>query len=306
MKPFSKAILLFGLSVQCGALFSETDNFTMSLPSQSCTGWDKNFNIVGDYHHIQDASIQHGKFRHHDFGFREGKVLANGVYHFDKEKHLSLGIGYMNSHLDFDKRPHIRDSTFENLLVTAGTTVKSSDGWHWNGQLALQLNTDDISSRYCFFSGILEGKYEWKRRSNLHIGLIGVSGLRYTRVLPILGIDFKQSEQWKFNLIFPTNISAVYSFNHNFSLEAGLRTFLSRQRFSKHEEGRYERGFIAYRNLGAELTFNYKIHERLQASLQVGETLGGRIRLSNKHDTQRRHLKLKPSPYVGLQACLAF
>ena len=167
------------------------------------------------------------------------------------------------------------------------------------------MNTDHFSlSRYTFFTGLLHGAYKWHSKRNLHVGIVAYGGMRYSRMLPVIGIDYKKSEKWQFNAVFPLNVSAVYSLNSNWSAEAGLRYFLTRQRLGNDEELR--RGFVAYRNWGAEAGLNYRCNDHISLNVHVGESLAGRMRVSRHDDRHRHHYKIKPAPYFGLMAKIAF
>ncbi|MBS0655532.1 MAG: hypothetical protein JSR46_07140 [Verrucomicrobia bacterium] len=123
-------------------------------------------------------------------------------------------------------------------------------------------------------------------------------------MLPVVGMDYTHSEKWKFNLVFPLNVSAVYSMDSNWSCEGALRYFLTRQRLEKDD--RIHRGLVAYRNWGAEIGLNYRLSERIYINAHVGESIAGRMRVSNHEDRHRHHYKIKPAPYFGLVAKIDF
>lgn len=305
---FRKNLLLtLTLSSCMHAAFADTDNMSVSTLSSEGPDTSKTFDIVADYNHVARANVDHPhRFKHDHFSFSEGLVIASYNHAFSAEKSIKAGLGYMNSHMNLDSHHHARHKSFDNLLATIGGTVKSGKEVEVTGQLGMQLNTDHPTWRYSFYTGNLEAIYAYKHRSNLHVGILGVAGLRYSRMLPILGFDFQATDKWKINCIFPTKISTVYSLTKQLSCEAGFRTFLSRQRFGTDEPKHLRRGFIAYRNLGFEVAMNYYLNSTAFVNLHVGETFGGRVRLSNHHDNHRRHLKLESSPYVGFTAFVAF
>lgn len=300
-------VLPFALSACFGTVFADTDNMSVSTLSSEGPDTSKKFDIVADFNHVARAHVREPhQFKHDHFSFREGLVIASYNHNFDAEKSIKAGVGYMNTHTNLNSHHHVHHKSFDNLLLTLGGTIKNGKEVEVQGQVGAQLNTDHPTFRYSFYTGSLEAKYAYKNSSTLHVGILGVAGLRYSRMLPILGFDYKPSEKWKVNCIFPTKISTVYSFTQQLSCEAGFRTFLSRQRFGTNEPKHLRRGFIAYRNLGFEVAANYALNQTAFVNLHVGETFGGRVRLSDHHDSHRRHMKLKPSPYFGFTAFVAF
>jgi hypothetical protein len=159
-------------------------------------------------------------------------------------------------------------------------------------------------SRYTFFTGSLHGVYDYKKDTHLHVGLLAYSGMRYSRALPIIGFDYKISPKWMLNAVFPTNMSLAYTINDHWVLDGAIRLMLTRQRFNDHEH--YKRGLVAYRNWGAEAGVNFIWNPTVRVNLHVGETFAGRMRISNRKDHHRKHLRLGAAPYVGLDATISF
>ena len=278
------------------------------LPLTLLSAEDAPVECIANYDHINSSKFNspHSS-RHHSLSFGEGTFLATYTQKLNSQLGLKYGVGYTNTKLDFTHRPHIEQKTFNNLLLSIGGYVKTQDKWLWDTNLYLQMNTEQLSlSRYTFFRGYLHGKYEWKEDINLHVGLEGVTGMHYTHIWPSVGFDYQYSPKIRFNAIFPSNLSAIYFFTERTSINASAHFFLSRQRLGINESDHLKRGLIAYRNVGLELGFNYRIMDRLLANIHIGQALGGRLRVSRRNDRKRHHYRQKPAPYFGLVACLAF
>jgi hypothetical protein len=190
------------------------------------------------------------------------------------------------------------------MLFHVGAKTRELEGWKWKANILAQVNTEHFSSRYTFFEGELYGRYAWHQNRNLYAGILAFTGLRYSRALPIVGFDYKFSDKWKLNAVFPLDMALVYFINPHWSVDAGIRYFLNRQRLGEH--GTFRRGFVAYRNWGAEGGLNYALNESVRIKLHVGDAFAGRMRISNHNDRHRKHLKLDSSVYYGLDASIAF
>ena len=278
------------------------------LPFTPLSAEDAPVELIATYDHINSSKFKfpHSS-RHHTLSFGEGTFLATYTYKLSSQLGLKYGIGYTRTKLGFTHRPHIEQKTFNNLLLSIGGSIKTQDKWLWDTNLYLQMNTEHLSlSRYTFFRGYLHGKYEWKEDINLHVGLEGVTGMHYTHIWPSVGFDYQYSPKIRFNAIFPSNVSAIYFFTERTSINASAHLFFTRQRLGINESDHLKRGLIAYRNVGLEIGFNYRIMDRILANVHIGEALGGRLRVSHRHDRKRHHYRQKAAPYFGLVACLAF
>jgi hypothetical protein len=269
---------------------------------------EKDFDLTATFDHIHASKFSSPHVRRHDsLSFTDSNVLANYKQELSEKNGLEYGIGYNNVHFGWDKHPKLEEKNIHNLLLSFGGYTKERENWRWNGKVYLQMNTEHLSlSRYTLFRGFLHGVYDWKKDIRLHTGLEGVTGMRYTRIWPVIGFDWKYSPKIHFNVILPSNISAIYSFTDRFSAVAAVRFFLSRQRLGNHEHHHLKRALIAYRNTGLELGLNYQIAEKLLANVHVGEAFGGRLRVSRRNDSHRHHYKLNAAPYLGAALQVSF
>ena len=269
----------------------------------SITADEKPFTLFLDYNKVSPAKVHHPHKHHHEkFGFAEGRALALYTHRFS-EWGIRLGVGAMKTDMQWKGHHPFTKRHFTNALFSLGAYTTAIEKWVWDLNMSLQVNTQQFSSRYTFTRALLHGRYAWTKKAGLHVGLLGTAGMRYTTVLPVIGIDYKRSK-WQYNLVFPINISAFYSFTDNWSAGAALRSFSSRQRMLK--EDHLSRGLVLYRDVGLELGVVYQLGDTITANVHVGETLGGRVRVSNQHNRDRKHYKLRPSPYFGLEFQLNF
>lgn len=296
-----KILLLIGLTTPLatysGALFSEQE-----------TKKENPFSLYLTSHVVDRAKFQKPhSWQDHHVRFSESKGLVQYTHKIDPYNGLKFGVGYAYTQFGWNKRPRVKEKRFENVLFSLGGYTAAQEKWLFDGDLFMQINQNHFAlSRYSFFGGFLHGKYEWRSNVNFHTGICGTAGMRYTYILPIFGFDYQATKQLKLNAIFPTNISAVYSFNQHFSVDLSMRYLLTRQRLGTHEPHELKRGYIAYRTAGIELGTSYHIAEKLFANIHIGESLGGAMRVSHRNDKHRRHYRFKPAPYIGATAYLSF
>lgn len=270
-------------------------------------GPDQPLSIIAENDMISKARRTRHQSHHHckRLGYSQAKVLGTYTIKTSDLNGVTLGIGFAENRLHITGKSPIEQKHFHNMLFNIGGFTKAIEKWRWDASVELQTNTDHFAlSRYTFFTGLLSGKYSWQDNKNLYAGLIGTTGLRYTRVLPIVGFDYQTAGKWHFNAIFPLNISAVYLLNTAWTVDVGMRSFLSRQRLGEHDKLR--RGFVTYRNWGVEAGINYKCNEHLNINLYAGEAFNGRLRLSHHNNRDREHVQFKPSAYCGLLARINF
>ncbi|MCE5295462.1 MAG: DUF6268 family outer membrane beta-barrel protein [Chlamydiales bacterium] len=285
--------------------------FTNMLSAEAVAGRDvePNTEIVAVYNNINKAKFKktHSQ-RHHHFKYSEGYVLGTYEQHLSSQTDLGYSVGYMNTEMKFSHHPRktsFRENNFHNLLVQFGASTTKVENWKWNAGLGMQINTDHFKiSRYTYFNGILHGKTPYNAETNLHVGLVGYSGMRFTRVLPVIGFDYEFSKRLKLNAVFPVDMKLTYGITEKLSVDAALRFMFSRQRLNNQHHN--NRGLVAYRNWGAEAGVNYAFSQTIKLNLHVGETFAGRMRLSDRHDRHRKHLKLDAAMYYGLEASFAF
>lgn len=250
----------------------------------------------------------HVKRPHHDHHKRlslsEGSLMGTYTQLLSETSGLLYGVGYRHTHLDFHHYHQFNQHNINNMLFSFGGFTKTSDDWMVDANLVLQMNTEHMSlSRYTYFNAWVHGKTLWKDDIYLHTGVIAYTGMHFTRVLPILGFEWLYNQKWAFEVIFPSWAKARYKITNNFSLEAVIRTFLSRQRLDNKRD--HARRLIAYRNISGEVGLNYT-WKSLSANIHGGQTLGSRMRTSDKSGHDRKHFKLKDSFYWGLQLRYTF
>ena len=75
-------------------------------------------------------------------------------------------------------------------------------------------------------------------------------------------------------------MALIYKISDHWSVDTAIRYMLTRQRLK--DSGHYPKGLVAYRNWGVEAGLNYVYNEHFRVNLHLGESIAGRIRISNR------------------------
>jgi hypothetical protein len=206
--------------------------------------------------------------------------------------------------MNWNENPFFERTNFESVDVGLLGYSTRAPGWLWQVGIAAQisLNYDGIG-RYTRYSSIMWGRYELTDTFGVHTGLYAFYNLRRNKVYPIIGFDWTPSPSWKFNVIFPLNISANYIINPMWSVGLGWMPFWSRHRVGKNEVD--TKGIWENRNDGAELVLNFNTPVVI-ACLYVGQAFGGTLKIMDKNGNHPQYFKYKSAPYVGLRAMAPF
>ncbi len=303
MNLYWKCLAIAGILTTSSGLFAapNNDNKKEEEYASHCTLFHDS---VGKGKVKQERHSRHGSLGYAQTGFMISHSESS-----EEKKGLDYAIGYKHDAFHWGhKKKRFHERNFNNVLLSFGGHTSEVENWKVEANVGLDINTRHFAlSRYTLFKGFLQGKYTWKPDTNLYIGVLGITGMRATSVLPIIGFDYKASDKWNFNFIIPYNISAVYTINERWSCDAAFRTFYSHQRLGTHERShRLRRGIITYRNTGVELGLKYKDDDRINASIHIGETLGGRLRTENHSGKQRKHFKVGSAAYIGARLTIGF
>ena len=265
------------------------------------------FVLNGSADFIQKARITTRPFRRDKVEFGEADADLGFVFYYDDCHHEGLMAtgGHTFTRLDWNHNPFFNQTTYNTLnLGITGFSNRLVD-WLWQAQIFANFDLKHFKfADYTSFDFFLWGRHNFNESLGFHIGVIGYSGMKIDRVLPILGFDWQITDQIKLNAIYPLNISLVYQFDCNWSFALAGRAFESRHRVGKQEE--LSRGLWRYRNVGAELALNYDIDDWFHANIHAGQTFAGRLKVGDRNWDYRSTYCIKSAPYVGGDVSLHF
>lgn len=277
---------------------------TPLVSRQMQNGSETPFRVDAEY-----EAFRHAKFskphsqKHNHLSMSSTSALASYKHATSDKTGYTIGVGYLGVDFNFSKHKIFNQKHFDNALINIGGYTKEIEGWKWKADLLTQINTEHLTlSRYSFFTGLLQGKYSWHKNRNLYVGILAYTGMRYSRALPVIGFDYSFNDTWKLNFVYPLNMVLRHIITKNWSVEAGIRYYLTRQRLG--EDDKIKRGFVAFKNWSAEIGVNWVYNSTIQFNAHVGQALGNRMRTSNRHDGHRKHYRMESAPGFGFIASI--
>jgi len=305
-------LALSGLLPICGALYADDDaiidNQNVSkenlMDAASEEDGPFHFSAKGDW--IQEAKIDKRCFPHNHVKFADVQIEANAVVYYNKacKEGLAVGLGYEHVRFEWNKNIYFDRKNFDEVTFALTAFSARLDGWVWQAQVAMNWDTRywdfEYYTDYDFF---LWGRYEFCCDVNLHAGFYAQTGMKVDHIWPVLGFDWKINDCWKLNLIYPFNMSLVYSYDECWSVALAVRLFNVRYRAEKHAP--LPKALMQYINRGLELAINYN-GKYISANIHGGMTAGGQFRISNKNNKHKRHFDFDGSPYAGGQISIKF
>jgi len=285
------------------------DFTTESIGSETLTPPSRrNFGgIQADGDYIGRSKFSNSFFKGEKIGYSEWEVTP--AYTFlicpDKKEAFEVGIGYSQDSLVWQENPFFHEQLFKNIRLSLGCSSERLERWIWQAQGFMNINIKGSNIwQYATYDVVLWGRYAYFDCLGVNLGALGFTGLQINRVYPIVGFDWRFFPAWQLNLIFPVNLSLVYTPIDNFSLALATRFFFSRNRVDKSAE--LSQGVYEYRNPGIELGAKYTLGPLLLATLHGGYTLGGRLRIWNRSHKEGRRFDFNGAPYAGAEVALHF
>lgn len=231
---------------------------------------------------------------------------ASGTFYYNKryKEGAIATIGYMDTNLNWQQNPFFRQTSFHTVTFSLTAFTDRITNWRWTSQVTFNVNPNHFSlSPYTTYDLFLWGRYTYCENVHIHTGFLAETGMKIDRVYPIVGFDWTINEKWALNVVYPVNISIVYTYNKIWSASIASRFFDSRQRVGKGEP--LPRGLWKYRATGVEFGVDYE-KKGVKANIHVGEAFGSRLTISNRHNKHKRHFSLNSSPYFGGEVAINF
>lgn len=303
MNLLSKFCLSSVFFVTCCTLnleaYFESDG---SLENEPWTGNDEvrpfAIEVTGDA--IGKAKFEEENFEGQSFKYSVVALEGGMGFYYDPcyKEAAGFTVGYNLVHLDWHNNPFFSQSHFHILRVALGGITERLANWTWKGQIAIDMDTDHFNiSEYAYYDFFFWGRYTYSPCVNIHIGMLGETGMKIDHIYPIIGFDWRINDHWQLNVIYPVNISAQYLIDESWSVELATRFFDDRYRVGKSEP--LSQGLVCYRTTGIELGVNYEYNDWLTANIHGGTTLRSNLKVATRHYNHREHLRLKPAGYFG-------
>ena len=148
---------------------------------------------------------------------------------------FQFSVGGKATRYQWDSNPYYDQHTFPEAWIQVAAQTTAWENWTWRSLVSVNASTDsgDIP-RYAWLQGVLWGRYEWNNKLGVHVGALSLAGMRYGRVLPILGFDLELPWHWNLRLIFPLEYSLTQQVNEKFRYGIAGRTFFGRNSFTSN------------------------------------------------------------------------
>ncbi len=221
---------------------------------------------------------------------------------------LSWKVGY--SYLDFNwpKNPRFREDDYHFVNASLGWVTNSVKDWRWilSTGVSVDAQTFNFGESGVYY-GMMWGRYCFSPTIGMHIGWAGYIGVKNGYLVPILGIDWRTGKNWRFNGIFPINLSIEYLFNKYWSAAAEIAAFGRPYRFPMRIHGgigRFRNGIFEIFSKGVEIDIKFNTQNAFWASFGGGWNFGGWILIKDHDNHHGKYYKFNGAPYV--QGKLAF
>ncbi|HRD55626.1 MAG TPA: DUF6268 family outer membrane beta-barrel protein [Parachlamydiaceae bacterium] len=314
-KVFSSLLMMFAIST-LQADYDQIDYTNTLLPggqdsSDQVPAFLKSgsgiFGIETSSDYISKSKFKKKGHRNQEISFCGFDVDGSMVFYYEKKyaEAANIEIGYNRTNIHWKQNSYFSQNIFNTATVAINAQTSRMCNWNWKGKLAWNMDVDHFSvEEYSTYDCFIWGRNNYNDNVGLHIGIIALTGMKIDHVYPIVGFDWILSHKWKLNAVFPVDMALIYVADPNWSFNLRFRAFQTRNRIGKHEE--LSKALVQYFNTGLELGCDYAVGDSIQANVHIGETFGGRLRISNKHNKHPRRLKFKPAPYIGAEVMVRY
>jgi hypothetical protein len=311
----SSLLLTFVLAnTSLQADYDQIDYTNMRMPTESneltpglLQGGSGMFAIETNSDTIGSSKFNKRGYKNEKISFTGFDIDGSMIFYFNKDnaEAVNLEIGYNRTNIHWKENIYFSQSIFNTASISINGQTGRMCNWNWKGKISFNIDTDHCDiQEYGTWDCFLWGRYNFQENIGLHLGIIALTGMKIDHVYPIFGFDWILSEKWKVNAVFPVNLSVVYVIDDTWSVNIAGRAIETRYRTGKHEN--LSKGLVQYFNKGIELGVNYDVGDSIQANIHVGEMLGGRLKIANKHNDRPRHFSFKGAPYVGAEVTVRY
>lgn len=240
-----------------------------------------------------------------DFSCFAGRVGSVICYSKVRREAFMLAIGGARAKIDWEENPYFSQTVFPTATLALRFFSNRLEDWIWQAQFAMNIDTEHWDfNHYLNFDILLWGRHDWRPNIGLHAGFIVQTGMQIDRIYPIIGFDWKINDLWKLNLVFPVNLSIERTLNDCWKAALAVRFFDVRERADEDEP--LPMALVCYRNTGLELAFKYDWANIIEANIHAGYTVGGELRISNRHNDHPKHFDLGSAGYIGSELVVKY
>lgn len=265
----------------------------------------KHFRIYGQGIVIGDADFETPGFPNQHLSYSFAEVRATYTYYNDSGSGIFCGVGYSMTDLDWKENPVFNETDYSYVNVFIGGFTRCVDGWLWRAEFQVGHDPDaNDFSHYTLYRTALWGTFYYRRDLDIHVGCVAYTGLRTTKVFPIIGAIWRLHDHWAIHGVIPFDMGIYYILNNNLNVGVNVRFIWDRHRVGKNEPSPLS--IFTYRQLGLEAIIKYCPSSHTILKVFAGSTGGGDLKVTNKRGRMSTHYKLESAFYGGVEAEVEF
>jgi len=260
---------------------------------------DNEYGIGGSGIFVGEAKFKNDGITDQHLTFRQAGALMYYIHDLDSNSSITANLGYYSSKISWKQNPEFKKTTYDDIYIAIGGFSDKLDDWVWHGNVYTVVDADELSlSHYAVTGALVWGEYSYSDTIDIYIGVDANSGMKKEDVRPIIGFKYNPQNNWKLNLVYPKDISAVYAFNDRWNLALEGRFF--KNRYRTNEKAARSKGIFEYRATGAEFSLNYSsTNSHVNATLLAGTNFGGDLKVRDSAGKNPTFYRLKSATYFG-------
>lgn len=264
----------------------------------------------GEFREVGRAEFYTHGVRGSHMEYQDAHAFLYYSHYLTPDNSLSWKVGY--SFLDFNwpQNPRFNGNDYHFASTSLGWVSTSITNWRWilATGISVDAQTWDFGQSGVYY-GLMWGRYAYSDTLGLHAGWAGYYGVENGYLFPIVGLDYRCGKRWKFNAIFPLNVSIEYLFNRYWSSMLELATFGRPYRFPMRVHGgigKFENGIFEVYSNGIELDIKFHSGGAFLASFGGGWNWGGWILIKDHANHHGKYYKFDGAPYIQAKLGLSF
>jgi hypothetical protein len=295
-KPLLALVTLLSFSFECPA-----------YDGQGIFGVENPFFFTAFYDYVGPAEFKDQPFKGDKLNFNWGTAeLASFVYFNECYKEgIAIGLNYTHSHLGWEENPRFDEENFSSAGVTINAFSGRLNDWMFKGFIKYMLDTNHPDfNHYSLWDIGAYGSYNYCEGLSLDFGFYAETGMKVDRVWPVIGFIWQYSDCISIHAVFPQDLNVIYQINNCWSAGVGIQFFRVRNRIGHAET--LSRAIWLYENTGINGSITYEMSQLTYFSLHAGYTIGGRLKIADRHYDEKHHFKFKSAPYIGGELAVKF
>jgi hypothetical protein len=256
----------------------------------------------GEFRDVGKAKFRTHSVKGSHVEYQDAHAFLYYSHYLTPDNSLSWKLGYSFLNFNWPKNPRFKENDYNFVNASLGWVSTSVKDWRWIMSTGLSVDAQSFNfGQTGVYYGMMWGRYHFSDAIGMHVGWAGYAGVKNGYLFPILGIDWRASDKWKINAIFPINFSVIYHFNKYWSTALEATTFGRPYRFPMRARdgiGKFKNGIFEVYSTGLELDLNFNTGGGFFASFGGGWNFGGWILIKDHDNHHGKYYKYDDAPYV--------